>query len=174
MDSTTLPDHTAHGYFIYGLRCPETGQILYVGKTWNPKARVASLVAGANAKLEWLVHRWIADLAAKGKRPRFEILCKLTGPLAQWLAPAAERRAIQVLSFRYPLLNVQHNLHQKRETRHADGRRMLTHQGKTQSLSAWAREIGLSRQGLHQRLEKYSVAVALMTPKQRKRQKQVA
>jgi len=125
-------------------------------------------------KLEWLVHRWIADLAAKGKCPQFEILCHLIGPLAESLAPAAEKRAIQRLSFRYPLLNVQHNLRQKRETRGADRRRMLTYQGKTQCLSAWAREIGLSAHGLRLRLQKYSVAVALSTAKQRKRQTQVA
>lgn len=48
---------------------------------------------------------------------------------------------------------------QQRNTRH---NRMLTHGGRTQCLSAWAEEIGISKKTLHMRLSKgWSVARAL-------------
>ena len=160
-----LPDHTASAYFVYGLRCPDTNQLRYVGKTCNPKARMSCLLAGANAKLEEPVHQWIADLAQEGKSPRFEILSRVTGSLAWRLVFAAERQAIRMLSFCHPLLNVQHNLYRNREARRTDRQRMLTCRGKTRSLSAWAKKLGISRQALHQRLKRHKPSVALTVPK---------
>ncbi len=40
-------------------------------------------------------------------------------------------------------------------------RRLIEYRGRKQSISPWAREIGLSRERLRQRLLKYPVAVAL-------------
>jgi len=37
----------------------------------------------------------------------------------------------------------------------------LTYQGRTQTLSQWAREIGITRSGLHYRLKRHPVAVAI-------------
>jgi hypothetical protein len=39
--------------------------------------------------------------------------------------------------------------------------RLLTARGKTQSITAWARELGISRQALDQRLQQNPVAIAL-------------
>lgn len=47
--------------------------------------------------------------------------------------------------------------------------RSITYDGKTQTLSAWAREIGLSRKSLEGRLASWSVEAALTTPKGKKR-----
>lgn len=46
------------------------------------------------------------------------------------------------------------------------GSALLTHQGRTQSKSAWARELGISRQTLHERLKAgFTVEQALTMPK---------
>ena len=42
--------------------------------------------------------------------------------------------------------------------------RFLTHNGRTMSMSDWARELGLSRQGLHFRLQRMPVHQALTKP----------
>jgi len=61
--------------YIYCLRCPETGDVRYIGKTKNPKTRLASHVS--KAKSMHLKHHcsdWIRSLLSKGFRPEFEII----------------------------------------------------------------------------------------------------
>lgn len=60
--------------FIYGLRCPLTGQIRYVGKCENPKIRFP-----AHLRSEESCHRgnWLRLLKAKGLQPVFEVLAKV-------------------------------------------------------------------------------------------------
>ncbi|MBP90187.1 MAG: hypothetical protein CMJ64_26340 [Planctomycetaceae bacterium] len=45
--------------------------------------------------------------------------------------------------------------------------RHLTYDGKTQSIPAWAREVGITREALRYRLKRMPIAEALTTPKQK-------
>lgn len=164
----SLPNHSRHRHYIYGLRDPDSKELRYIGATHNPKCRAACHNSAARMGLEVPVSKWIADLEAQGKAPVMEILCELDGRLSSRLSDAAERAAIRWLSFCYPLLNVQHNLAALRASRARWRQRNIQFDGKTMSIAGWARTLGLTRERLRQRLEKYSIEVALTTPKGQK------
>jgi len=47
-------------------------------------------------------------------------------------------------------------------------RRLITYQGRTLNIAAWAREFGISRERLRQRLDKYSLEKAMKPPSRKK------
>lgn len=61
--------------FIYGLRCPVTGQIRYIGKAGNPKKRL-----GVHLASKEQCHRtnWIRQLASKGLKPTLEVIAEVS------------------------------------------------------------------------------------------------
>lgn len=65
--------------FIYALKCPETGQIRYVGKSINPACRFRAHLC-VNKK----DHRtnWIKSLAKRGLKPALEIVDEV--PESEW------------------------------------------------------------------------------------------
>lgn len=61
--------------FIYALRCPESQEIRYVGKSVSPHKRLKSHISSAE-RLKYNHHtsRWIRKLLSSGMRPILEIL----------------------------------------------------------------------------------------------------
>lgn len=60
-------------HYIYGLRDPNTGEIRYVGRTMNPKARV-SIHMGHNGGVNQAKREWAASLKAQGQYAEMVIL----------------------------------------------------------------------------------------------------
>ena len=62
--------------YIYGLKCPETGIIRYVGKSKKPKSRYSAHLSHTKAKRYDNMHlyRWIAKLLRNGLKPELVIL----------------------------------------------------------------------------------------------------
>lgn len=60
--------------FIYGLRCPLTGQIRYIGKCDDPKARLRGHLKDPKKN-----HRtnWIASLKSQGLKPALEVIAEV-------------------------------------------------------------------------------------------------
>ena len=163
-DEHQLPDHTSGGYTVYGLTDPDSGEVRYVGSTWNAKRRYAQHCNWRGTRKGSRLREWLRELDANGKKPGFRILVRLTGPESQFVRYAAERRAIQRYSYLTPgrLLQTAHVASPSESGRLA---RMVTLNGRTQGITAWAKELGISRQRLHQRLAKYPPRVALTTPR---------
>lgn len=158
-----LPDHKSGGHSVYALLDPDSGEVRYIGVTWNAKQRYATHTNWRSARKGSPLREWLRELDAAGKKPDIAILLRLTGPLS-WLAKRdAERAAIRFWSTGNPgrLLQKVHVSDQRKER----PERLFTLDGKTQCMAAWAREIGISRERLRQRLIKYSTLVALTTPK---------
>lgn len=68
------------GVVIYGLRCPLTGSIRYIGKTINPKTRLAAHIC--KAKTHQTTHHcsdWIRSLLNAGLKPSLEVLFEVPG-----------------------------------------------------------------------------------------------
>lgn len=61
--------------FIYGLRCPLTGLIRYIGKCDDPQTRLPRHLSEPNKN-----HRtnWIASLKSQGLRPTLEVIAKVS------------------------------------------------------------------------------------------------
>ena len=80
--------------FIYGLVCPISEEIRYIGKTDNPKRRLRSHISDA-ARGVYNHHaaRWIRKLYNAGMSPKMVILHEV-GPEENW--QDAERQAIQI------------------------------------------------------------------------------
>jgi len=153
---------------IYALRDPDTNEIRYVGATTHGKSRMLQHLQLKTSKIERPLSDWLILLRQKGKEPRFEVLCKLTGPLQERLLLACERDAIKRLCWRHDLLNIQCNLRKIEERRRKWRSRMISYQGKTQCCAAWARELGISRERLRQRLDAYPLEKAMNPPSRRK------
>jgi group I intron endonuclease len=62
--------------YIYGLKCPETGVIRYVGKSKKPKSRYSAHLSHTKAKRYDNIHlyRWIAKLLRNDLKPELIIL----------------------------------------------------------------------------------------------------
>lgn len=154
---------------IYGLLDPDTEELRYVGKTYTLKYRVTAhkWVARRNL-LERPVYKWLDDLEAAGKQPIVQVLCAFhQGGYAEIVANHGERALIRYLSYNNALLNVQHNLGNERKIRKTWAQQQVTCNGRTQSLAAWRRELGLTVEGFRQRLLKYPAEIAVSTPKGR-------
>lgn len=65
--------------FIYGLRCPITGEIRYVGKCDDPKARLPGHLKDSSKN-----HRtnWLVSLKTQGLIPILEVIAKV--PESEW------------------------------------------------------------------------------------------
>lgn len=59
---------------IYGLYCPETGALRYIGKTNHPRKRLGQHTRGNSGQLHMPVVRWCRDLRKRGLQPRMEVL----------------------------------------------------------------------------------------------------
>src|SRR5574344_2667050 len=56
--------------YIYGLCCPITNEVRYVGQTKSPKERyVAHIYSGVNN-----IRKWVAELKQQGLKPYMKIL----------------------------------------------------------------------------------------------------
>lgn len=61
--------------FIYCLRCPETGDIRYIGKTRNPKTRLAAHISKAKGMhLRHHCSEWIRSIIAIGLKPELDVI----------------------------------------------------------------------------------------------------
>jgi len=166
-DFRHLPDHRLHGFCLYTLTDPRTNQVRYVGQTSNPKLRKTVY------ERRWCSHNaglvaLIADLAHDGLVPEFDVIAELScvnGVVGSNLVTLCENKMIRHYRNynRYngyqPLFNV------APVDRAVSRTPRITFAGKTQCVAAWARDLGITRERLRQRLEKYTVEVALTTPK---------
>ena len=57
--------------FIYGLRCPKTDQIRYVGKSINPRVRYSRHIT---EKSDYHRNRWINKLKSEGLKPELVVI----------------------------------------------------------------------------------------------------
>lgn len=55
--------------FIYGLRCPNCGQIMYVGKAIDPMQRLQEHIAESQQRRKTRKEKWIASLLDQGLTP---------------------------------------------------------------------------------------------------------
>lgn len=60
--------------YIYGLRCPLSGEIRYIGKTNQPRQRLSLHVWWARQRNHTYVARWIGGLLKLGLRPSLEVI----------------------------------------------------------------------------------------------------
>jgi hypothetical protein len=85
---------------IYGLCCPDTSVVRYIGKANDPAARLKSHLRDARRR-DTPVYRWIRKLAAVGKAPTMMVL---EADCADW--KASERALIAKYRAAGRLLNV--------------------------------------------------------------------
>lgn len=64
--------------YIYGLCCPDSKQVYYIGKSIDPKDRYKSHFYPCNLKYSTLKNNWIKSLLKKGKKPELIIIKKCT------------------------------------------------------------------------------------------------
>lgn len=91
-------------YHIYCLKDPDTDQVFYVGKTCNPKERLAGHIGNAAGGLPENKKKaaWIARLSQEGKKPVMELLD--TAAESDW--PEKEEQWIRTMRARgEPLVN---------------------------------------------------------------------
>jgi hypothetical protein len=72
---------------IYGLHCPKTGDLRYIGKAVNSRKRLASHLRDARRRHTPL-YEWINALSRDGLAPVMKVLCQT------WDWPATERAII--------------------------------------------------------------------------------
>lgn len=66
--------------YIYALRCPISGGIRYIGKTKNPKARLAAHLSKSRGfHVNHHCSRWIRKLLEQGLNPHLEVLHSVDG-----------------------------------------------------------------------------------------------
>jgi hypothetical protein len=152
------PDATVSesAQYLYVLKDPRTSEVRYVGKTPTPEKR-ARQHRCPNSSGNLGLMMWKQELKALGLVPTFEVICTILSP--NWLVAcgavsAAEKAEIRwwsnhnALRGHAPLLNIEHNHPRK-------AMRRVTYQGRTRSIAAWARDLGISRERLRQRLNAY-------------------
>lgn len=76
--TTQQPQHDQENQLIelYGLFCPRSGELRYIGKSVNAKQRLKGHIADASRK-ELLSSCWIKGLLADGLRPEMRVLAKV-------------------------------------------------------------------------------------------------
>lgn len=63
---------------VYGLYDPETGELVYIGKTWAVQSRYANHCKDGGEKVPEMHRAWKTDLRERGLKPRMEILDRCT------------------------------------------------------------------------------------------------
>ncbi len=76
---------------IYALLCPTTGEVRYIGKSVNPRARLAHHIHLARKGSNNYSARWVATLLADGRYPVMQILKRVPAG-EEW--QSHERRCI--------------------------------------------------------------------------------
>jgi hypothetical protein len=90
--------------FIYALRCPETGDVMYIGKADNPVRRLKSHLSDARrGSTKHATARWIVGLLMRGSRPRLDVLCEV--PPGETWQEAEKRHIAQYRAAGAPLTN---------------------------------------------------------------------
>lgn len=120
-----------------------------IARCYNPKHRVYHHYGGRGIRVcrRWR-HNFVAFFKDVGPRPKGRF-CLDRIDNSKGYSPANVRWTTQAV--------------QMQNTRHT---RLLTHQGRTLSLSAWAREVGIGLESLRKRLRNgWSVAKAVTTPR---------
>jgi group I intron endonuclease len=69
-----LPGPAPGVVYIYALKCPDTGQVRYVGKAKEPKKRLTQHLSEARHKTGTHRRHWLQELLAADKEPVLEIL----------------------------------------------------------------------------------------------------
>jgi hypothetical protein len=69
--ATGYPDVRTVEVFIYALTEPDTGEVRYVGKSANPKARLAHHISASRALP---IRAWVESLRARGLKPGLRLL----------------------------------------------------------------------------------------------------
>lgn len=76
--ATTLKEnHQQDVIYIYGLKCPISGKVRYVGKTNNLKKRYYSHLNPDKGEVNMHKKRWIKKLLNQGEKPEIIILEKI-------------------------------------------------------------------------------------------------
>lgn len=139
-------------FFIYALCEPDGKTIRYIGATTNLWKRLGSHY---NRASHGGVRKWMSELRSRGLVPCLIVLQEVIGSSA---ALRAEQDEIQkhyaILGDK--LLNYHHTGNQVEK---AEG--PIDFGGKSQSLTEWAADLGITRQALHMRLRKYPPEIAL-------------
>lgn len=163
-DEYRLPDDRDGGFTVYGLTDPDTGAIRYVGVSGNLKERYAQHRRGSRSlRTNPALREWLATLDANGRVPGITILIRITGPLSFMVAKGRiEKVAIEYCAKRHRDGLLQ-TVPQPAVT--GSTRKRITFRGRTRTLVQWAKELGITRQALHQRLQRHSVTKALSTSK---------
>lgn len=55
--------------YIYGLCCPDTQEVRYIGKANDPQVRLRKHLQAAGYRPENYAQRWMAKLLRQGKKP---------------------------------------------------------------------------------------------------------
>ena len=120
MTGEPFDDKEARFVEIYGLACPETGKVRYVGKASCAAKRLAQHLREARRRTP--LYDWIKSLRDRGLSPRLLVL--ETCNQSDWMV--VERRLISEHRKLGPMLNVADGgdePHCSKETRAANGRR---------------------------------------------------
>lgn len=145
--------------FVYALCEPDGRAIRYVGLTSNLWTRLRSHFRKCQSPN---VRDWLRGLRERGLIPSMIVLREVRGLKAGLAAESEEiRRQHGIIGDQ--LLN--ENEISNRRGSGIDWSRKLTYDGKTMGVAAWARELGMTRQGLCQRLIHYPPEVALSVGK---------
>jgi hypothetical protein len=62
--------------YIYGLVCPVSGEIRYIGKSVRPQARFERHIRDAASQATYK-DRWLTCLSAQGLRPSLRVICQI-------------------------------------------------------------------------------------------------
>ena len=71
-DTTSQPQPAT--VYIYALKCPDTLQVRYIGKSTDPRARLRHHLDTGSRQSNTHKNHWINSLLAVGKRPFLEVL----------------------------------------------------------------------------------------------------
>lgn len=96
-------------YTVYALACPETGDVVYVGRTGNLRRRIKQHISGGLSSTSLYVRRWVRRLASVGRFPRVIELAHVVDSdkrACLFVAEKAEREWISTFErIGMPLLN---------------------------------------------------------------------
>ena len=88
-------------YIVYGIECPRSGRILYVGKTSNLKNRIATHL-NIYSNITW----WLNEIKSEGLCPVFKVLCRTD---TNEMSCIIEKQLIDYYSKLYCILNKNNN-----------------------------------------------------------------